>query len=54
MHFCGFLRKRVNSAVDVGVVVFVKVTYGIDYLFRLLCGCSVVKIDEGIVVYFSF
>jgi hypothetical protein len=44
----------VNPAVDIGVVVFVKVTYGIDYLFRLLRGCSVIKINEGVVVYFSF
>jgi hypothetical protein len=44
----------VNPAVDIGVVVFVKVTYGIDYLFRLLRGCSVIKIDERMVVYFSF
>jgi hypothetical protein len=44
----------VNAAVDVGVVVFVKVAYGVDYLFRLLRGCSVVKIDERVIVYFSF
>jgi hypothetical protein len=44
----------VNATVDVGVVVFVKVTYGVNYLFGLLRGCSIIKIDEGIVVYFSF
>jgi hypothetical protein len=44
----------VNPAVDIGVVVFIKVKYGIDYLFRLLRGCSIVKIDERVIVYFSF
>jgi hypothetical protein len=44
----------VNATVDVGVVVFVKFTHGVNYLFGLLRGCSVIKIDEGVVVYFSF
>ena len=39
---------------DVGVVIFIKVLYGFYYLFRFLRGCSVVKVDEGVVVYFSF
>lgn len=43
-----------NPAVDVGVMVFVKAAYGINYLFRFLRGCCVVKVDEGMVVYFSF
>jgi hypothetical protein len=45
MQFCGFLRQRVNCPVDVGVVVFVKVSYGVDYLSGFLCGCGVVKVD---------
>jgi hypothetical protein len=44
----------VHCTVDVGVVVLVKAAYGVNYLFRFLRGCSVVKIDEGVVVYFSF
>jgi hypothetical protein len=44
----------VNCSVDVGVVIFIKVPYGVDYLLRFLRGCSVVKVDERVVVYFSF
>jgi hypothetical protein len=44
----------VNCSVDVGVVIFIKVPYGFYYLFGFLRGCSIIKIDEGIVVYFSF
>lgn len=43
-----------NCPVDIGVVIFIKVPYGVDYLFRFLRGCSVVKVDERVVVYFSF
>jgi len=43
-----------NCTVDIGVMIFVKVPHSFDYLFRLLRGCSVVKIDERVVVYFSF
>jgi len=44
----------VNCSVDVGVVIFIKVLYGFDYLSRFLRSCSIVEIDEGVVVYFSF
>jgi len=44
----------VHRAVDVGVVVFVEVSDGLDYLFGFLRGCSVIEIDEGMVVYFPF
>jgi hypothetical protein len=44
----------VHCAVDVGVVVLVKVLDGADYLFGLLRGRRVVKVDEGITVYFTF
>ena len=43
-----------NCPVDVGVMIFIKVPYGVDYLFRFLRGCSIIKIDERVVVYFSF
>ena len=45
MQVCSFLRQRVNCPVNVGVVVLVKVTYGINYLSGFLRGCSVVKVD---------
>ena len=45
MQFGGFLRQRVDCSVDVGVVVLVKVSYGVDYLAGFLCGCGVVKVD---------
>jgi hypothetical protein len=45
MQFGGFLRQRVDCSVDVGVVIFVKVLYGVDYLAGFLCGCGVVKVD---------
>jgi hypothetical protein len=45
MQFSGFLRQRVNCPVNVGVVVLVKVPYGVDYLSGFLRGCSVVKVD---------
>jgi hypothetical protein len=45
MQVCGFLRQRVDCPVNISVVVLVKVTYGINYLPRLLGGCSVVKVD---------
>jgi hypothetical protein len=35
----------VNRAVDVGVVVFIEVFDGFDYLAGLLRGCGVVKVD---------
>jgi hypothetical protein len=44
----------VNCPVNVGVVIFIKVPYGVDYLPRFLRGCSVIKVDERAVVYFSF
>ena len=42
-----------NGSVNVAVVVFVEVVYGLDYLAWLLGGCSVVKIDKRIAIYFS-
>jgi len=42
----------VNCSVDVGVVIFIKVPYGVDYLLRLLRGCCIVEIDERVIVYF--
>jgi len=35
-------------------MVFIKVLYGVDHLFRFLRGCSIIKIDKRVVVYFSF
>ena len=43
-----------DCPVNVGVVVLVEVFFGFDYLFWFLCGCGVVKVDEGVTVYFSF
>jgi len=34
-----------NGPVNVGVVVFIKVFYGFDYLSGFLRSCSVVKVD---------
>jgi hypothetical protein len=45
MQFGDFLRQRVDCSVDVGVVVLVKVCYGVDYLSGFLGGCGVVKVD---------
>jgi len=44
----------VNCPVDVGVVVFIKVFNGFDYLFGFLRGCCVVKVNERVIVYFPF
>jgi len=44
----------VDCPVNVGVVVLIKVRDGFDYLPGFLRGCRVVKVDKGIVVYFSF
>ena len=54
MQFCRFLRERVNCSVDVSVMVFIKVFYGIDNLLGFLRRCSIVEVDEGVIVYFSF
>ena len=40
-----FQREGVDCSVDVAVVVFVEVGYGIDDLAGLLGGCGVVKVD---------
>jgi hypothetical protein len=37
---------------DIAVVVFVKVGYGVDDLAWFLGGCGIVKVDEGGAVYF--
>jgi hypothetical protein len=44
----------VNCPVDVGVMIFIKVFYSFDYLFRFLGGCRIVEVNKGVVVYFSF
>ena len=46
-------RQRVNTAVDVGVVVLVVVDQGIDDLVRLLGGRCVIEIDQRLAVDLS-
>ena len=41
-----------DCSMDVTVVVFVKICYGVDDLAGLLGGCGVVKVDQGVAVYF--
>ena len=42
-----------DGAVDVAVVVFIEVGYGINDLAGVLGGCCVVKVDYGGAVDFS-
>ena len=43
-----------NCSVDVGVVVFVEISFGFDYLFGFLCCGGVVEVDEGVTVDLAF
>jgi hypothetical protein len=43
-----------HCPVHVAVVVLVIVLFGFDDLSGFLSGCSVVEVDEGVVVYFPF
>ena len=40
-----FQREGVDGSVDVAVVVFVEVCYGVDDLAGFLGGCGVVKVN---------
>jgi hypothetical protein len=44
----------VYGTVDVGVVVFVEVAFGVDDLLGFLCCGGVVEVDEGVIVDFRF
>lgn len=43
-----------HCAVNVSVVIFIKILYGVNNLSRLLRGRGIVEVNEGVVVNFPF
>jgi hypothetical protein len=41
-----------RSAMDIRIVLFVVLLNGIQYRYRFLCGGGIVKINQGMPVYF--